>query len=107
MRKAAFTVGLVLLFATTALAGGKIAVDNQIIEFSQSQVDNSKWDVKHNGVAKGVAKEVGKADLIVTLPDGTRAIQDDSKIKNIFIVYRVNPTCVAYWNGQSWIQYCW
>lgn len=105
MRKMAFAVGLMLLFATTALAAGKIAVDNQIIEFSQSQVDRSKWEVKHNGVAKGFAKEVGNADLIVTLPDGKRATQ--WQLKNVFIVYQVNPTCAAYWTGASWVQYCW
>jgi hypothetical protein len=104
MRKAAFAVGLVLLFATTVFAE-VIAIDNQTIEFSQTQVDKSKWEVKHNGVAKGFAKEVGNADLIVTLPDGKRATQ--WQLKNVFIVYKVNPTCAAYWNGSSWIQYCW
>lgn len=105
MRKAAIAVGVMLLFATTALAAGKIAVDNQIIEFSQSQVDSSRWEVKQNGVAKGFAREVGNADLIVTLPDGKRATQ--WQLRNVFIVYQVNPTCAAYWTGASWVQYCW
>jgi len=103
MRKAALAVALVLLFATTAFAGGKIAIDNQVIEFSE--VSKGKWVVKHNGVDKGVAKEVGKADLNVTLPDGKMVTQKD--VKDVFIVYRVNPTCAAYWNGASWIRYCW
>jgi urease gamma subunit len=103
MRKTAFAVMAMLLLATTALAAG-ITVDNQVIEFSEV---SGKTVVKHNGVDKGVAKEVGNVDVIVTLPDGTRAIHDDKKFKDIFIVYRVNPTCVTYWNGRAWTQYCW
>jgi len=103
MLKAAFAVGLVLLFATTALAA-RIAVDNEVIEFSQDQVDKNKTVVKHNGVERG-AREVKNADLIVTLPDGTRATQ--WQLKDVIIVYQVNPKCATYWNGQSWVQYCW
>jgi hypothetical protein len=102
--QAAFAVGLVLLFATTALAE-VIAIDNQTIEFSPDPADRNRTVVKHNGVDKGVAREVKNADLIVTLPDGKRATQ--WQLRNVVIVYKVNPTCATHWNGQSWVQYCW
>jgi hypothetical protein len=106
MRKTAIAVALVLLFATTALADGKITVKDQngkdqTIEFVQKP--DKSWVVKNNGREDNVV-EVGGWALFQAKENGTLVPKDT--MKDVFIVYQGNSTCYVYWNGSTYVKKC-
>jgi hypothetical protein len=106
IRKTAYAVALVLLFATTALADGKITVKDQngkdqTIEFVQKP--DKAWVVKNNGREDNVV-EVGGWALFQAKENGTLVPKDT--MKDVFIVYQGNSTCYVYWNGSTYVKKC-
>lgn len=81
--------------------GRKINIEGHSIEFYEK---SGKWLVRHNGQEKGEAKPVN-VDLSITLDTGLK-VTPRFKM-GCFLVYQHNPTCASYWNGSSWVQYCW
>jgi len=102
--------GLIVIFLVgavqpkTSVAGGNvIEVDGKKIEFFRDS--GGEWAVKKDGREEGKAKKLKNVELTVHHEDG-------SSVKPLFVpnsslVYKYNPTCVAYTDGARWYQYCW